>query len=452
MSKNPISPAIFKTYDVRGIYPEEVNEKVAYLIGRSFVVFLGKKSPRIVVARDNRLSSPALFKSVVKGIIDQGGIAVDTGLATTPLFYWTVAKYKYDGGIGITASHNPPVFNGFKIVREGADPVSGESGLKQIRDLAIEGKFEVRPKGKVIKKSSMDSYIREAVKNSSFKASRRLRIVIDTANAVSGMMIPMVFKKPAWKIFHLLKKLDGHFPGHLPDPLLKENIKFLQDKVIENKADIGIAFDGDGDRIFFVDEKGEIIPADILAAFIDSIILRGKPGEKILYDLRSSNIIRDTVKQLHGKPVMWKCGHALIKIKMKEDDILFGSEVSGHYFFKDSYYFEAPFSVAFTVLEEMTETGKNLSELIKPFKKYFHSGEINFKVQDKDKIMNQLVNEYQGGRLSRLDGVKIDFPDWWFNVRSSNTEPVLRLVVEAKTKAVMEEMVKEITEIINQTI
>jgi phosphomannomutase len=443
-----INPEIFRAYDIRGIYPSTINKEAAYLIGCAFVKFLKKRKLNIVVGRDGRLSSPALFKSLTKGIIDQGANVTDIGLAITPMLYFAVAHFKYDGGIMITASHNPPQYNGFKFVREKAIPISGASGIKEIKKLVLKGKFKKKKRGKILSKKVLKGYIKFNLKDFNLKLIKPLKIVIDTANAIPGIVVPEIFKKTNCKIHHLYSKLDGTFPNHLPSPHEEENLAGLKKEVLNKKADLGIAFDGDGDRVIFVDERGKMIPGDLITALLAKLILRENPGEKVLCDVRSSNVVRDVVKENGGKVVIGRIGHSFIKERMRKENIIFQGELNGHYYLREHYFSEAPFYVILKILEEMSKTGKNISELVKPFQKYFHSGEINFKIKNKKKVLETLESKFGGGKVLKIDGLRIDFPDWWFNARPSHTEPVLRLVIEAKTKKLMEEKKKELSSLI----
>lgn len=447
-----INPSIFKAYDIRGLFPKEINEEVAYLVGRAFVIFLSsqRKSTKlnIVVGRDNRLSSSLLAQNLKKGVRDQGANVIDIGLVTTPMLYFATYHYNFDGGIIITASHLGKEYNGFKMVREKAIPLSEKTGIQEIKKLVLKGNFKIKRKGKIKRKKILKEYLKFNLKDFDFSNTKPFKIVVDTANAVSGILIPELSKKIPGKIYHLFEKLDGNFPNHSPDPLIKENLKWLQKEVLNKKADLGIAFDGDGDRIIFVDENGKIVPCDLINALIAKIILRNHPGEKILYDIRSSNIVREVIVKERGKPVMGRVGHSFIKEKMRKENIIFAGEFSGHYYHRDHYFCEAPLFVLFKILEEISKKEKTFSQLIKPFEKYFHSGEINFKVKDKEKVLKILENKFKEGKISKIDGIRIDFPDWWFNVRPSQTEPVLRLVLEAKTKKLMEKKKKEISSLI----
>ncbi len=445
-----IDPSIFRSYDIRGVYPSTINEKSAYLIGRAFVRFLnprGKKRLNIVVGRDSRLSSPALFKALTGGIIDQGANVIDIGLSTTPMLYWACGFYGYDGGINITASHNPKEHNGFKFVRKGAVPVSGETGLKQIYGLT-QKKIITAARGKITKKKILKDYINFNLKDFNLKRFKRLKVVIDTANSVSGILIPELKNKLPLKIYPIFEKLDGSFPNHPPDPHQKKNLKWLQREIKNKRADLGIAFDGDGDRVIFVDEKGKPIGGDLITALIAIIILNDHPGEKIFYDLRSSNIVKEVIEEAGGKIVIGKLGHSFIKEQMRKENILFAGEFNGHYYLREHYFCETPFFVIFKIIEEISGTGKPLSGLIKPFKKYYRSEEINFIVRNKEKILRQLEKKYKEGKILKTDGLRVDFKNWWFNVRLSNTESLLRLNLEATTKRLMEKRRKELTKLI----
>lgn len=416
---------IFKAYDIRGIYGEQLNEDMAYKIGRAFAKYMG---PKIVVARDNRLSSKSLFDALTRGITDQGSDIYDIGLSTSPMFYFAVSNLTCDGGIIITASHNPSQYNGFKMVRSNAMPLSGENGIDQIKKLVEENNFTSLERGEIYTKDITRDYI-----NSFERKKYNLKVVVDTANSVSGLIVGEMLD--GVQLLHIFSESDGNFPNHEPNPLEEENMEDLKKKVIGHEADMGIAFDGDGDRVFFVDELGELIPSDLIIALIAKLI-----DKKVLYDIRCSNIIRETAKQ----SVVSRVGHSFIKQQMKSEDIFFGGEYSGHYYLKQgSSYYESPYFVIYKLFEAMKD--KKLSELILPFRKYYHSGELNFKVEDKQSVIEAIEKKYSQGKITKIDGIRIDFDDWWFLLRGSNTEPLLRLIVEAKTKNLLEDKIKEIT-------
>jgi len=447
-----INPDIFKSYDIRGIFPDEINPKIAYLIGRVYVQFLNKKNLKIVISRDNRLSSKAIFKALVKGVTDQGADVIDIGLSPTPVFYFAVNYFKSQGGINVTASHLPAGYSGFKMVREGAIPISENKGLKEIKEILMENKdlslSKVR-KGKITKKQVLEKYIKFNFKDFDVKKMKSLKIVIDVANAVPGILLPYLKKELPCKIYPLFQKSDGSFPNHSPDPLIKENLRDLIKTVKNKKADFGAALDGDGDRIIFVDEKGEIISGDLITAFLSQFILKENPGAKILYDVRSSRAVKEIIERNGGKPIVWKVGHSLIKEKMRKENIFFAGELSGHYYKMSHYFSEVPFFVLLKILEILSlNKEKKFSELINPLRKYFHSGEINFKIKNKEKVIEKLEQKFKKGKISKIDGLRIDFKDWWFLVRPSNTENLLRMMIEANTKELLDKKKKELISII----
>lgn len=445
-----INPKIFRAYDIRGVFPKEINEENAYFIGRAFVKFLKKKNPKIVVGRDNRLSSPVLYRGLSQGILDEGAHIIDIGLATTPMFYFAVAYFRYDGGIQITASHNPPEYNGFKLVRKKAKPMSRDRGLRKIQELAEKtSKIFLKKRGKIEKKNIANDYLKFNLKDFNLKNLQPLRVVVDTANAVSGILIKKLKERLPLEIFHLFEKLDGSFPNHSPDPLKKENLVFLQKEVKKRKAHFGVAFDGDGDRICFVDERGKIVSGDIITALLAKEILRKNPGEKILYDVRSSNIVPEIIEKSGGIPIVSRIGHSFIKEKMRKEKIVFGGEFSGHYYHRDHYFCEAPLFVFFEVIKIISQQKNTFSKIIKPYQKYFQSGEINFEVKEKERVLKFLEEKFaKKGKVLKIDGLRVDFPNWWFLARPSGTEDLLRLSIEAKRKKLMEEKKRELISLI----
>jgi len=436
--------SIFKAYDIRGVYPEELNEETAFRMGAAFVVFLKQKTDKsklkIVLARDNRLSSESLFNRLKKGVLSQGGDVADIGLATTPLLYFSVAHYGYDGGIIVTASHNPPRYNGFKIVLSEARPISEETGLKEIKEIFLNHDFKEEVSGIAEEKKTIDDYISFNMDNEDFKD---IKIVVDTANSASGLPVPGILKNTG--LMHIFSELDGSFPNHEPNPFKEENTVFLKEKILKEKADLGAAFDGDGDRIIFLDEKGETVSSDLNLALLASLILKTSPNAKILYDIRSSNIVKETVEKLGGRAIASRVGHSFFRQKMREEDAIFGGEYTGHFFSGSPYFIESPFFVLFRILNFLKKEQKPLSQIIFPFRKYFQSGEINFKSEDKESKIKELKDRYREGRVTEMDGLRVDFDDWWFLVRASNTEPLIRLIIEAKTPDILKNKVGELT-------
>jgi phosphomannomutase len=436
--------SIFKAYDIRGIYPSEVNEETAYLIGRAFVDFLGCRN--VVVGRDMRGSSAPLFAAVSQGIIEQGADVIDIGMCSTPMSYYANGRLAADASIMITASHNPGEYNGFKICRGQAVPISGATGIKEIERLVNERQFvAAKVPGKRIEKLEMVAeYVRHI--KTFVQEPTTLKLVVDCANAV-GVFEMRVLEGVA-TVIPLFDELDGSFPNHEANPLKTETLAALRERVVAEKADLGVSFDGDADRAGFVDETGQVIPMDLVTALIAKDILVKKGQQTILYDLRSSQVVREVIEENHGRAVECRVGHAFIKQMMREYDACFAGELSGHYYFKDNYTTESSALAVVSLLNLMQKTGKKISELVLPLRKYYQSGEINSRVLDANKILAALEKKYFDGKFSKLDGLKIVFSEWWFNVRGSNTEPLLRLNLEANTEALMLKKRDEILQLI----
>ncbi len=438
---------IFKAYDIRGIYPDELDGKTAYEIGRAVVEYLQAKN--IAIGRDARNSSPLLFAELSRGIIEAGGNVMDLGLATTPLVYYASHEEGMDGSISLTASHNPPNWNGMKITSKDAVPLGGNSGLKEVEVIALSEKTEKAPVfGKIISYHLLNKYQKHF---GSFwnLGDKKFKVVIDAANAMGVLELPiydLVSKNIS--VSKLYCDLDHAFDCHEANPLKTETLDELCKKVMRENADLGIAYDGDADRVGFIDENGAIVPMDFITAILSAPILEKYPKATVLYDLRSSMSVKEEIEKNGGKAVECKVGHANIKKQMREENAIFAGELSGHYYFKENSYAEASTLAAIFLMNRMAETGKKLSELTAEVKKYHHTGEINNTVSDAPKIITKLKERYNDGTLSELDGIKISYPDWWFNVRSSNTEPLLRLNLEAKTKEMMEEKSAEVLHLI----
>jgi phosphomannomutase len=431
-----MNQSIFKSYDIRGKYPDEIDEATVYAIGRALVEYL--KADNIVVGRDARTSSPALFNALAKGITEAGCNVLDLGLATTPMVYFASHQSGINGSVSLTASHNPPEYNGLKLTRKDAVPIGGNSGMTEIKERAMKGDFKrLLLTGNVIPLALTDRYLKHF---SQFwkLGDKKFKVVIDTANAMGILELP--FYKAMSKNIELVTMYDDithPFEAHEANPLKTETLDELRAKVTEQKADLGIAYDGDADRIGFVDERGAIVPMDLMTAILARSVLERYPGGTIFYDLRSSMSVKETVEGAGGKALECMIGHANIKKQMREEDAAFAGELSGHYYFRENSYAEASTLAAIFLLNQMAKTGKKLSELVAEVKKYFHSGEINSAVKDPAAILAQLKEKYKDGALTELDGIKISYTDWWFNVRSSNTEPLLRLNLEAKTETMM---------------
>ena len=454
-----IQPGIFKAYDVRALYPSELDEAAAYLIGRAYVAYLESERNndqplRIAVARDMRLSSPSLSKSFVDGARDQGANIVDFGLASTDMMYFAVAREAFDGGVQVTASHNPKQYNGMKMVRRDAVPLSGDAGIGDIREMVVNGRIPTneRSKGSYETREMLDAYVNRVMGFIDPSVIRPFNVVLDAGSGMAGLVAPKLFDRLPCKTTRLCFEVDGTFPNHEANPLIEENRRDIVERVIADKADIGIAWDGDADRCFFIDGKGEFIAGDFVTALLAESFLMKSPGETIIYDVRASYAVKDTVAKYGGKALMNRVGHAFIKGRMRDEDAVFGGEVTGHYYFKDFYFADNGFIPALLILELMSRKGQTLAELLAPLRaKYFISGEINTKVASMDMIegrLKALAERYADGHTYTIDGFSAEFPDWHFNVRASNTEPLLRLNLEGLTPQIMEQKRDEVLAII----
>lgn len=436
---------IFKAYDIRGIYPSEINDEIMEKIGKAFADFIpGKK---IAVGYDMRISSPALFSAFAKGVISQGKDVIDFGLTSTPMSYFACNYLKADGCAMITASHNPKEYNGVKLSREKAIPISGDTGIKEIEEKVKNNDFkESSVQGKIIKKDVMVAYKKHLL--SFVKDIKNLRVVVDCSNGMGSQDFSLIQKELNIEVIPLYFEIDGTFPGHDPNPWKEGAIDKLKETVVKENADLGIVFDGDADRVFFIDDNGELLSNDYITALIAEEMIKHNKGAMILYDLRSSWVVPETIEHVGGKYKMCRVGHSFIKESMREEDSIFAGELSGHFYFKDNFFTDSGILAAIWILNYVSSKGNKLSELVKPLKRYFASGEINSKVVDSKGKMDELAEKYKDGKVSFLDGVRIDFDDWWFNVRASNTEPLLRLNLEAKTKELMEEKRDEVLNMI----
>lgn len=446
---------IFKAYDIRGVYPKDLDEEGAFKIGRGLIIFLDKQKrgkKKIVIGRDNRLSSPLLAKALREGAKREGADIIDIGLSTTPMFYFAVKYLRADGGAMVTASHNPPEYNGFKAVKQQGVNIAKGTGGEELKKIVEKEKFSKNKKtGREKKVNVMPAYLKFNFDFINKEKIGSLKIVVDTANAISSSLIPYFQKKfKKIKFYHLFSKLDGNFPNHDPDPLIKENLKSLVKEVVKRKADFGVAFDGDGDRVIFIDNKGNQIEGDIITALMAKNILEEKKGRAILYDIRSSKTVKEIIRENKGKAYLSKTGHSFIKPKMRKYGVYFGGEVSGHYYLGKNSAFETPLFVFFKLIDVISKKKKSLSEIISPFRRYVNSGEINFKIKDRKEAVRKVENYFKKNKMtiSRLDGVKGESKDFWCLVRPSNTEPLLRMVIEAKDKKTLENKIKEFKKII----
>ncbi len=431
---------IFKAYDVRGIYPDQMDEQIAYRIGRGFARVLSDLQGipggdlRVALGRDMRLSAPSMSDAYARGITDEGADVLDTGMVGTEMVYWTVGSRELDGGLMCTASHNPAAYTGAKLVKRGAIALSGDSGIGELKEIVSSG--EPGPAaddpGSIAQEDIAEPFRRAALGYIDASAIKPLRVVLDGGNGMAGPTVgplldsfPIEQERTYWEP-------NGEFPDHEPNPLLEENRRFIIEKVRETGADLGIAWDGDADRCFFIDDTGEFVAGDFLTALLAESILRKEPGATILYDVRASRAVRDVVERAGGTALVNRVGHAFFKTRMRDTGAAFGGEVSGHYYFRDFYCADSGTLPALLMLELLSLEGRRLSELLEPLRsKYFISGEINLEVEDQERKMNEIAERCSDGEMSWLDGISVDYEDWHFNVRPSNTEPLLRLNLES---------------------
>lgn len=439
-----IDPAIFKAYDIRGVYPDQFDDHVAYRIARAYVQKLNPGTT--VLGHDMRTSADSIIPAVKRGIIEQGGDVIDIGLCSTPMYYYSVNALGGDAGVMLTASHNPPKYNGFKLTGPKAVPSISLVSNPDLYELANSGEFE-KPEKEGCDKgtaNTLDGYVEAVLKTSGMSDFGDLKIVIDTANGMAGMILPKLFENKNCTVYPLYWEIDGRFPNHEANPLKDETLDALKAKVIETGAHLGVAYDGDADRVGFVDEKGQTVPGDIITALIAKTILKEKPGSTILYDLRSSWAVKEEVEKAGGKAEMCRVGHGLIKGQMRKTGAAFAGELSSHYYFSDFYVTDNGDLAMLRILKLLISENRPFSELVAPIMRYSHSPEINSTVPDVKSKLAAIKDRYKDGRVIELDGLTVEFDDWWFNVRPSQTEPLLRLNVEAKTKEKMDEKVAEL--------
>jgi phosphomannomutase len=454
MTLRPVNRDIFKAYDIRGIYPGDLNEGIARDIGRAFVCYL--QARRIAVTRDMRVSSPAIAAAFIDGARAQGTDVVDYGLAGTDMLYFAVAAYRFDGGAQITASHNPKQWNGMKLVRRDALPLSGDAGISDIRDMVAADAVLAAssPPGRVTSADMLGAYVDHVCSFIDTSVIQPFHVVLDAGSGIGGLVAPPLFDRLPCRTTKLCFEIDGTFPIHEANPLIEENRRDITERVVAEKADIGIAWDGDGDRCFFIDGGGEFVPGDFVTALLAESFLLRDPGATIIYDLRASYAVRDTVERYGGRALMNRVGHAFIKRRMREENAIFGGEVTGHYYFRENFYADNGFIPALLILELMSKKRQTLAELLAPLRRrYFISGEINTKVASMAVVsakLDELAARYTDAKISRLDGVSIEYPNWHCNVRPSNTEPLLRLNLEGLTPDVMEEKRNEVVALIRR--
>jgi phosphomannomutase len=445
---------IFKAYDVRGIVPTQLDENIARQIGLAFQHVLDEEDrangTTVVVSRDMRSHSPGLAQALIEGLTAAGLDVLDIGLATTPMNYFATGHTKAAGGVQVTASHNPAQYNGFKFSRSGAQPVSGDHGIALMEAKVAAGDLpRAERTGTVSQGTIFGEYQSHVLSFLRHKDSRRLKVAVDAANGMSTIYRP-ILEEMGIELVPLYFELDGSFPNHEANPLKEDNLRDLERLVKESGADLGVAFDGDADRAAFIDEKGTPIGSDLMTALIGGELLTREKGKAVLYDLRSSRAVHEYIEEKGGIPVRERVGHSFMKATLRNRNGIFGGELAGHYYFRDNYYADSSLLAVVEVLNLLRETGKSLSELVQPLRRYAKSPEINFEVDDKQGMMDELARRYADARIDYLDGITLSYPDWWANVRPSNTEPFLRLVLEARTPEELDRHREELVGILGE--
>ena len=443
-----INPDIFKAYDVRGIYPTQIDAGAAFLIGQAFIVYLHAK--RIAVGRDMRTSAPEITSAFIEGARKQGADVVDYGMIGTDMLYYAVARHDFDAGAEITASHNPKEYIGLKLVRQHAIPLSSDAGIGEIRDMIVHDRIPAgaAPTGKLSQADILTSYLDHVRSFIDLGAIKPFRLVLDAGSGIAGMVVPLLLKGLPCHTTELCFDVDGTFPHHEANPLIEENRRDIVNRVVADSADAGIAWDGDADRCFFIDGDGGFVPGDFITALLAEAFLRKVPSSKIVYDVRASYAVKDVVKAHGGSALMNRVGHAFFKQRMRDEDAIFGGEVTGHYYFRNNYFADNGFIPALLLLELMSIRDETLSELLTPLRsKYFITGEINTEMPDMTAVaatIDHLAAQYHDGHVYRMDGVSVEYDSWHFNVRPSNTEPLIRLNLEATTQSEMEDRREEV--------
>ncbi|NOK57590.1 MAG: phosphomannomutase/phosphoglucomutase [Chloroflexi bacterium AL-W] len=442
-----VNPGIFKAYDIRGIYPTDLNEDIAYAIGRAFVTFL--KVDEVIVGRDMRVSGPSIFDSVTRGLMDQGANVVNIGMVSTDQYYFACTELKLPGMM-VTASHNPKEYTGFKMVRQMPYLLSGNEGIQDLRRIVETEDFApTTRKGSMREKDLSEQFIKAVLELIDVTSLKPLKVIADTGNGMVGPILKRVYDHLPVHLTGLYLDPDGTLPNHGLDPLQPENRAELEQRVVSDGADVGFAFDGDGDRFFVIDDRGEFVAGDYMTALMGRYLLEKKPGSKIVYDVRASWAVPELISEVGGIPLMERVGHAFIKTRMAAESALFAGEVTGHYYFQDFNYADSGVIPSLIILEMLSKKGVKMSDLLKPLEaKYFISGEINSRVADAPAKMKELETRFSDGKVEHMDGVSVTYPTWHFNVRASNTEPLVRLNLEALTRREMEQRRDEVLHII----
>ncbi len=444
---------VFKAYDVRGLYPQELDENLAYAVGYHYRAILDDddlaRGARVVVSRDMRSSSPRLVAALSDGLRTAGLGVIDIGLATTPMNYFAVGALQASGGIQVTASHNPPAYNGFKLSRRDAIPVSSDSGITVIEELVRRQPPPPPEPHASIERLDIGEAYRRHVLGFLRHQEPRLKVAVDVANGMATLYQNLL-KELNIELVPLFFGLDGNFPNHEANPLKEENLRDLKGAILEHHCALGVAFDGDADRAIFVDEGGVTVGADLITALLAPEILRRFPGAAIVYDIRSSWATREAIEAAGGVPVRERVGHSFMKATMRRLDSPFGGELAGHFYYRENYFADSSLITVVEVLNVLRGRGSLLGELLAPLRRYAGTGEINFHVEDKEGMIRRLAEEFKDGKIDTIDGVSVEFADWWFNVRPSNTEPLLRLVLEARTPELREQAKGKLLAILGQ--
>lgn len=440
-----VNPSIFKSYDIRGIYPDDLNEDTAYIVGQAYAQITGVK--KVVVGRDMRIGSPELARKFIEGVTSQGVDVDDLGMVSIDMVYFATGKYKYDGGTMITASHNPKEYNGLKmtILDNGISMVRGN----ELYDFLKDKEFTIaETKGTVTERDVMPGFIEHVLSFIDVDKIKPFKIVVDAGNGMAGKVMPILFEKLPCELIPLNFKIDGNFPAHPSNPLLPESQIQIKEKILEEKADFGVIMDGDTDRLFFVTEKGDFVPADTTLLVLAKHFMEKEPGAAIAYNAVCSKAVPVKITEWGGKPVRTKVGFVNVSEGMKKENAVMGGEVSAHYCYRDSYYSDSGFISFVTLLVLISEHNKKLSEIVEPLKPYSKADEVNITVNNIDEVIEQVKQKYSDGEQDELDGITIQYKDWWVNVRPSNTEPLLRITVEGDTREILEQKQKEIVDYI----
>jgi phosphomannomutase len=439
---------VFKAYDIRGLSGSELNSELAYAVGRAVANYLPEAGP-VIVGRDMRADSDALQTAVIKGLTDQGRDVWDIGLVTTDMVYFSAGRFKEAaGGVMVTASHNPGKYNGIKLCGHGAIPMGATNGLLDIKELVADDNFKVvQSQGTVISRSIVEEWVDQILHFSQPESLKPYRVAMDAGNGMAGAILPSLESKLPFEVTQLYYQLDGSFPNHIANPHLHETLVEIIAQIKENNLDFGLAFDGDGDRGVLIDELGIPVPEAITGAILAKHFLDLYPGTTIIYDVRTSHIVLDTIAENGGVPLRTKVGGDVIKHAMREHEAALGIELSGHYYFKDNYFSDSGILAVMTIVGILAQSGLKLSELVAPYRKYATADEQNFEVKDADETISTLKNAFSDGKQDELDGLTVEYEDWWFNVRKSNTEPLVRLNVEATTREILKDAQKRLAEV-----